>query len=135
MSKFVLHKHLAEKRGPHFDLRFQIPNSKNWASFSMNEFPPTEPGKRIYIPRSNDHSEKEANFIGTIPEGSYGAGKITKVDGGNCDVIKYTNAHMVVDFKGKKLNGIYHFVNTANFSRKRNYSKKVYAFFKGKITQ
>lgn len=132
MSKFILHQHDAIRRGKHFDLRFQIPNSKNWASFSMNEFPPLEPGKRLYIPRSNDHSESEALFTGKIPEGSYGAGILKKVDGGNCDVIKYSNAHIVVDFKGNKLQGIYHFVSTAMFGRK-NYSKKVYAFFKGKI--
>jgi len=133
MEKFVLHEHDAIKRGKHWDLRFQIPNSKNWASFSMNTFPPTEPGKRIYIPRSNDHSEQEALFTGKIPEGQYGAGTIKEVDKGNCNVIKYTNAHIVVDFKGKKLKGIYHFVNTATFSKSRNYSKKVYAFFKGKV--
>lgn len=133
MSKFVLHKHEAKKRGIHYDLRFEIPSSKNWASFSFNEFPPSEPGKRLYVPRSNDHSEKEANFIGIIPEGQYGAGKISLVDKGSCEIIKYKNSHIVVDFKGKKIKGLYHFINIGVFSRKKDYSKKVYAFFKGKI--
>jgi hypothetical protein len=101
MSEFILVEHNALKRGKHWDLRFEIPNSKNWASFSMNQFPPDEPGKRIYIPRSNDHSKSEALFVGEIPEGQYGAGVLKKVDGGKCKVIKYKNAHIVVEFKGK----------------------------------
>jgi len=133
MSEFILVEHNAIKRGKHWDLRFEIPNSKNWASFSMNQFPPTSPGQKIYIPRSNDHSRTEALFVGKIPEGEYGAGTLKKVDGDKCEVIKYSNAHIVVDFKGKKLKGIYHFINTAVFSKSKNYSKKVYAFFKGKI--
>ena len=132
MAEFILVEHLAKKRGKHWDLRFEIPNSKNWASFSMNEFPPLEPGKRLYIPRSNDHNRENSLFIGEIPEGEYGAGILKKVDGGKCEVVKYTNSHIVVDFKGKKLKGIYHLVNASTFGR-RSYKSKVYAFFKGKI--
>jgi len=131
-SKFILVKHEAKKRGLHYDLRFRMPNSANWVSFSLNDLPPTEPGKRVYIARTNDHSEKEALFIGVIPEGEYGAGKITKIDGGNCEIEKFTNAHMIVIFKGSKLKGKYQFVNTGVFDKKRNYSKKTYAFFKSK---
>lgn len=133
MIKFVLDRHEAIKRGTHFDLRFKIPNSENWASFSMNKYPPLEPGERIYVPRSNDHSEKEALFTGKIPVGEYGAGTIKREDQGDCDVIKYSNSHIVIDFKGKKLRGIYHFVNVGVFGKKRQYNKKVYAFFKGKL--
>jgi len=132
MSKFALFEHRALKKGLHWDLRFEIPNSKNWASFVFNKFPPLEPGERVYIPRASDHNLENALFVGEIPEGTYGAGTLKKVDGGNCEIIKYTNSHIVIDFKGKKLKGIYHFVNTSMFGR-RNYSKKVYAFFKGKI--
>jgi hypothetical protein len=114
-------------------LRFEIPNSKNWASFSMNEFPPLNPKKRLYIPRSNDHSREAALYIGKIPEGEYGAGILKKADEGKCDVLKYKNSHIVVNFKGKKLKGIYHLVNVGVFGKRRQYNKKVYAFFKGKI--
>lgn len=134
MSEFVLDLHLALVRGKHWDLRVTIPNSKNWDSFAMNEFPPLEPGKRIYIVKTTIHTRDQALFLGEIPEGEYGAGKITREDKGKCDIIKYSNAHIVIDFKGKKLRGIYHIINTAVFSRnKRDYKKKVFAFFKGKI--
>ena len=131
-SNFILVKHEAIKRGDHYDLRFKMPNSKNWASFAFKDFPPTEPGERKYIVRTTDHSRENALFVGKIAEGEYGAGKLSKVDGGECEVIKYTNAHIIVEFKGSKINGIYHFINSGVFSRRRDYSKKVYAFFKAK---
>ena len=132
-ERFILVKHAAIKRGLHYDLRFEIPDSKNWASFSMSKYPPLESGKPVYVPRSNDHSESEALYLGDIPEGEYGAGKLTKEDSGFCDVIKFTNAHIAVDFKGKKLKGVYHFVNVGVFGRKKDYQNKVYKFFKGKL--
>ena len=132
MSSYILVKHEAKKRGLHYDLRFQIPNSSNWASFALNELPPTEPGKRIYIVRTTEHSKEQALFTGTIPEGEYGAGKLTKVEGGSCTVEKFSNAHIIVDFHGSKLKGTYHFINSGMFGKKRDFTKKVYSFFKAK---
>jgi hypothetical protein len=132
MSEFILVRHEAKKRGVHYDLRFEIPNSKLWASFSLNEMPPTQPNKRIYIPRTNDHSRETALYTGKIPEGEYGAGIIKKIDGGDCEIVKYRNSHIIVDFKGKILKGKYHFINVGTYDKKRNYKKKVYGFFKAK---
>jgi len=132
-SKYILVKHQAIKRGLHYDLRFRKPDSQNWVSFALNELPPTEPGKKIYIVMTTLHSESQALFIGTIPEGEYGAGKLSKVESGSCEVLKFSNSHIVVDFHGSKFNGIYHFVNTSLFGKRRDFSKKVYSFFKGKL--
>lgn len=132
MGEFILVEHDALKRKKHWDLRFTIPNSKNWISFAMNGLPPTEPGQRVYIVRTTDHSREQALFVGKIPEGEYGAGILKKIEKGSCDIIKYTNAHIIVDFKGHILSGTYHFVNTATFTKSRDYSKKTYAFFKAK---
>lgn len=130
MAEFILVEHCALRKGLHFDLRFQIPNSKNWASFVFNKFPPTIQGEKVYVPRSPDHDKENALFTGKIPEGSYGAGVLKKVDGGNCEVMKYTNAHIVVNFEGKKLRGVFHFVNMGVI--RHNYKSKVYSFFKAK---
>ena len=133
---FVLDRHEAIKRGLHWDLRFKLPDSKNWASFSMNKFPPSKPGEKIYIPRSPDHSEEGALFTGTIEKGEYGAGKIIREDQGECVVHKYTKTHIVVEFHGKKLKGLYHLINTSVFSKKKaNFYRNIYSFFKGKITE
>jgi hypothetical protein len=130
-SKFILVKHEAIKRGTHYDLRFKMPNSKNWVSFAMNKMPPDKSGERLSIVRTNDHSEEEALFIGKIAEGKYGAGKLTKVDSGSCEIIKFKNSSITVIFKGKNLKGKYYFINAGVFNRK-DYNRKVYIFFKAK---
>lgn len=130
MAQFILVEHKATKRGLHWDLRFEIPNSKNWASFAFNKFPPSEPGQRVYIPRTTDHSKDQAIYVGRIDEGEYGAGVLKKVDGGDCEIMKYSNAHIVINFKGKKLNGLYHMINMGVI--RHNYKSKVYTFFKAK---
>jgi hypothetical protein len=79
MAKYILVKHEALKRGTHYDLRFEIPNSKNWASFALNELPPTEPGKRIYIPRTTDHSSHDALYLGKIDDSCSATQKIDGV--------------------------------------------------------
>lgn len=126
-------KHDAKTRGIHYDIRFEIPKGKKWASFATTkkskEVPPPKENERMTLIRTNDHSKEEAIFTGTIEKG-YGAGKITKVDSGKCDVIKYSNEHIVIDFKGKKLKGKYHFVNTKTFSDGKD--KDIYQFFKSK---
>lgn len=129
-SQFILVEHNARVRKLHFDLRFRMPNSKNWASFAMYQQPSQKPNVRSNIVRTNDHSEKEALFIGTIPEGKYGAGTLKEVDSGECEIIKFSNAHIIVNFKGTYMNGVYQFINAGVFDPKKSYKKKVYRFFK-----
>jgi len=132
-SEFAIFEHKAKKRGLHFDLRFQMPSSQNWASFAMNEFPSDKPGVVKYITRTSDHNRENALFTGTIPDNEYGAGTIKKLDSGKCDIIKFSNASMTVVFKGKRLKGKYFFINMAIVSRNTQQKRKnVYKFFKAK---
>jgi bifunctional non-homologous end joining protein LigD len=133
MARFVIHLHDAIKRGKHYDLRFQIPNSSNWASFATTKELPKQPGESLYIVRANDHSEKEALFTGTIPEGEYGAGTLKVWDSGSCTISKYSPYHIIIDFHGSKLKGIYQFLNVGIFGGKQSYKKKVWKFFKSKV--
>lgn len=131
-SKFIVVEHQAKRRGDHFDIRFKMPGSSKWASFATTRKDtdlPTETGKKITVVRTHDHTEKEALFTGTIPSG-YGAGKLKKWDAGSCMIEKFKPAHIVVDFKGSKLKGRYHFVSTGVISK--DYSSNLYMFFKGK---
>lgn len=114
-------------------MRFKLPNSENWASFACTKNLLDNLEQRVYIVRTNDHSKKEALFTGTIPTGSYGAGKLIKVDGGHCEIIRYSNTNIIINFKGSKFKGMYHLINTAAWGRGRgDYSRKIYAFFKAK---
>lgn len=130
-SYFVVMKHQAKKAGLHYDLRFKMPKSNLWASFAVRKGVPTNPGKKVLAVRTHDHDRKEALFTGEIKEG-YGAGKLTKWDGGSCIIHKYSSSHMLVEFKGSKVKGMYHLVSTGVIDR--DFKKQTYMLFKGKIT-
>lgn len=131
MAKFIVVLHEAKRAGKHWDLRFEIPNSKNWASFAFKKTAPdlVHGNQKIGISRTHDHSEKEALFIGTIESG-YGAGVLKKYDSGNCEVLKFSNNSMKVDFSGNKLKGVYNFVKIKSFDKSADPSR--FLFFKGK---
>ena len=129
MSRFIVIKHEAKKAGLHHDLRFKIPKSNMWASFACRKEIPTSPGVKILAIRTNDHTEKEALFTGEIKSG-YGTGILKKWDGGSCEIEKYNDSHISINFKGSKLKGIYHLINTKVADNKEG---KSYFLFKGKI--
>ena len=128
-SRFIVVKHDAKKARLHYDLRFVMPNSKIWASFAVRKGVPEKPGVKVLAVRTHDHDEKEALFLGTIKDG-YGAGKLEKFDDGKCIIHKYKSSHMIVEFKGRKIKGIYHLINTGVFNKK-DYKKQQYMLFKG----
>jgi len=128
-SKFVLIQHKAKKAGLHYDLRFEIPESKNWDSFALRKGIPKGDEKVLAI-GTKLHSEKEAKFTGEIKSG-YGAGFLTKDDSGSCDILVYEpNKKITIRFNGNKLNGIYYFINLAHIKKGE---KNQYWFFKGKL--
>ena len=136
MTKFIVVKHQAKRAGLHFDLRFEIPNSKNWASFAIRKGVSTEVGKKVLAIRTNDHSREEALMVGTIEKG-YGAGVLKKWDSGSCTIIKYHPSHMVVEFNGNKIKGIYHLINLAMNKKitKQEFKGQQYWLFKGKLKE
>ena len=128
-SRFVIMEHKANRAGLHFDLRFKMPKSKDWDSFAVRKGVPTLPGRKVLAVRTTVHSEREALLTGKIEKG-YGAGTLTEWDGGSCDIIKYTDKHIVLDLKGRKVKGIYHMSSTGYADK--NFDKKNYWLFKGK---
>jgi bifunctional non-homologous end joining protein LigD len=129
-SEFVIIEHKAKRAGLHWDLRFKMPGSNMWASFAVRKGVPTETGVKRLAIRTHDHSRKEALMTGKIESG-YGAGDLKKWDGGSCKIIKYSVAHIAIDFKGRKVKGVYHLVNTGLKDRK--YEGNQYWLFKGKV--
>ncbi len=130
--RFVVHDHKADRAGYHQDLRFQLPRSRNWASYAVPKGIPTEPGIKVLSIRTHDHTEKEALFIGDIPPGDYGAGTLTIFDEGLCKLEKFTSAHIIMTFQGSKIKGIYHMVSVGNISKEK-FKQRQYLLFKSKI--
>ncbi len=132
-SQFIIVKHDAKKARLHYDLRFKMPKGKNWASFAVRKGVPISTGTKVLAVRTHDHTPKEALFLGNIEQG-YGAGKLAKWDGGPCIIIKYTTAHMAIEFQGRKVKGMYHLINTAIIKGKKGaseYKNQSYMLFKG----
>ena len=130
-SKFIIVDHEAIKARYHQDLRFEMPKSKLWMSFAVRKGIPLTPGKKVLAIRTHNHTEKEALFLGTIPAGKYGAGKLKKWDDGQCIIHKLAPSHILIEFKGKKVKGYYHLINTGVTNRKK-YKSQQYMLFKGK---
>jgi len=129
-SRFIVVKHDAKKARLHYDLRFVMPNSKLWMSFAVRKGVPTETGSKVLAVRTHDHDEEEALFLGTIKDG-YGAGKLSKFDDGRCIIKKFTSSHMTIDFKGRKVKGIYHLINVGLFDKSKKYKHQQFILFKG----
>jgi len=125
VSEFVIMEHYAEKAGHHYDLRFRQPDSDNFDSFATKkEIPLEKKDKKILLFKTTLHTREEALFTGTITSG-YGKGKLKKWDGGKCIILKYSDKHISIEFRGNKIKGIYHFLQ---IDKKE---KNQYLFFKG----
>lgn len=128
-SKFVVMKHEAKRAGLHYDLRFKLPKSKDWDSYAVPKGVPTASGQKALAIKTTIHSEKEALLTGNIKDG-YGAGRLTKWDGGSCTILKYSDRHISIDFKGSKVKGVYHLISTGVMDK--DFNKPTYLIFKGK---
>ena len=100
---FVVHKHQATHL--HYDLRIEKGSVlKSWA---VPKEPPREKGVKRLAIQVEDHELDYADFEGVIPEGMYGAGVVDIWDKGYYLPIKFGANELILDLKGKKLNGTY----------------------------
>jgi DNA ligase D-like protein (predicted 3'-phosphoesterase) len=100
---YVIQKHHATHL--HWDLRLEREGVlKSWA---VPKEPPTKKGVRRLIISTEDHPIDYADFEGEIAEGMYGAGKVEIWDRGTYDDEKWSENEIIVQLKGKLLNGRY----------------------------
>ena len=89
---------------------------KSWA---IPKEPPTVEGiKRLAI-QVGDHDLEYADFEGTIPEGSYGAGKVEIWDRGSFEPESVDEKKIVFILSGEKMKGKFVLVKT-NFGKDKN---------------
>lgn len=109
MSIFVVHEHWATNH--HFDLRLEIGGTlKSWAV--PKTIPRRKGIKRLAI-KVTDHAKSYAKFEGTIPKGSYGAGKVKIWDKGSCKIVEKKRDKIIFELKGKKMKGSYALIKYA----------------------
>lgn len=104
--RFVIHEHHATNL--HFDLRLEMGGVlKSWAVPKGLSLNPNDKRLAIEVP---DHSLSYIDFVGTISEGSYGAGRVVIWDNGeyltNSNPLEQLEkGRLNFTFYGKKLRG------------------------------
>jgi len=100
---YVIQEHNATRL--HWDLRFEIDNSlKSWA---LPKIPPQKIGEKRLAVSVPDHPIEYALFEGEIPQGNYGAGKVSIWDKGTFEILEQDKKKLVLNIGGNKLNGKY----------------------------
>jgi|GEM_PF-900573 hypothetical protein len=137
-TEYILHKHVADRAGLHYDLRIRRTDKFSVLSFAIpNADIPTE-NKKALLVTNFEHGPQWTKIKKlTIPKGMYGAGEITTVQQGKM-IIHSWDKNNKIKFtvkKGDPLNGTYYII-PANFKDQKPKDKgKQYLMFRAKEQQ
>ncbi len=105
---FVVQRHDATNL--HYDFRLEMDGVlKSWA---VPKEPPKNAGTKRLAIETEDHPLEYAGFVGEIPEGQYGAGKVEIWDRGTFELLKRNEKEIIVTLYGEKLEGEYVLIKT-----------------------
>ena len=101
--RYVVQEHHASTH--HFDFRLERDGVlKSWA---VPKGIPEEAGIRHLAVQVDDHPLDYAGFEGEIPEGQYGAGKVSIWDSGTYTAESWQERKIVVAISGRRVGGAY----------------------------
>lgn len=106
--RFVVQRH--DARRLHFDLRLEADGVLT--SWAVPKGVPLREGPRRLAVRTEDHPIGYLTFEAVIPEGQYGAGRMTVWDAGTYGLQERTRDEWKVVLDGRILRGHYHLVRT-----------------------
>jgi len=106
--RFVVQRH--DARALHFDLRLEVDGAL--ASWAVPKGLPLREGVKRLAVRTEDHPLEYLTFAAVIPEGQYGAGRMTVWDTGTWTEELRTGDEWKVVLEGGILRGHYHLVRT-----------------------
>ncbi len=101
--RFVVQEHHATRL--HWDLRLEHEGAL--ASWAVPNGIPEDPDDNRKAVHTEDHPLEYLTFEGDIPEGNYGAGKMTIWDAGTYELHKWEPNKVVLTFHGERLEGRY----------------------------
>ncbi len=106
--RFCIQRH--DARSLHFDLRLEIDGVlRSWA---VPKGVPLRCGPKRLAVQTEDHPLEYLSFEGVIPEGEYGAGRMTVWDAGEYVPGQRSEAEWKVRLEGARIRGHYHLVRT-----------------------
>ncbi len=109
-ARFVVQEHHARRL--HWDLRLEHDGVLlSWAIPNGIPQDPRENRKAIHV---EDHPLSYLDFEGTIPRGSYGAGKVVIFDRGTYEAEKLRDDELIVVFYGQRVRGRYALFRTGS---------------------
>jgi len=126
---FVVQEHHARRL--HWDFRLakeeKSASGRRWVlkSWAIPKAPPKTSGLKRLAMQTEDHPYLYKDFEGIIPEGEYGAGKVSIWDRGKYEKIQWSQDAIKIKLFGKKLKDIYILVKP-----KGKFNKKGWLFFK-----
>lgn len=104
MNTFTIHYHIADRAGPHYDLRLE--SGGVMESWAIPKGLPTTRGVKHLAIKVEDHPLEYAGFEGEIKEG-YGKGTVEIFDDGIYTPIIWKNGTIRVRLDGEKIHGEY----------------------------
>lgn len=114
---YMVHEHHASRL--HWDLRLELDGAlKSWA---VPKGLSLEQGVKRLAVEQDDHDLAYAAFEGTLPAGTYGAGKVSIWDRGSFEVKERSADKLVVDVRGERAKGVYHMVRARLGGEEKNW--------------
>lgn len=107
-SRFVVQRH--DARSLHFDLRLE--HEGVLQSWAVPKGIPLRGGDRRLAVQTEPHPLEYLTFAGTIPDGAYGAGRMSIWDTGTFKPLMIGDDEIKVVLQGQTLQGEYHLVRT-----------------------
>jgi len=103
LPRFVVQEHHATAL--HWDLRLE--RDGVLVSWAVPKGIPPDPKTNHLAVQTEDHPMEYLSFVGTIPEGNYGAGTMGIWDTGTYEPIKWDDREVKVVFHGNRVSGRY----------------------------